>query len=183
MKVTNTRTVLLLTVYCTILHSPDVMQAKVCLFSIYSSTALRRNFRRQCNLWRLLTFSLTLKGGHCGQRLHSFRKDFHVGVGASVMEMRMYPCQQFMQVGLFTCFVTSPNPKRYKKWRNQADPTVVITALPRTVEVVAIAWVLVIYLSSAHVQPASSQKNTRLSPKCDRYSLTKVGSQYPPRQA
>ena len=99
------------------------------------------------------------------------------------------PCRHFMRPGLFTCLVTSPNPKRYIKWRKETNPMVVITALPRTVEVAAIAWVLQINscLFSPHLQPPSSQKSSWLSAKYGLCSPTKVGSQcshhhfHPPR--
>ena len=55
-----------------------------------------------------------------------------------------YPCHLFMRGELRTFLVTSASPETYKKWRNQADATTVVKALPRTVEMAAIAWVLVI---------------------------------------
>lgn len=74
----------------TILHFSDFMQAKPYLSSIYSSTASRRNFRQPCNFQQLTTYFSTLKGGHCGQQFHVLQEDFHVAVGASVMEVRMW---------------------------------------------------------------------------------------------
>jgi hypothetical protein len=49
------------------------------------------------------------------------------------------PCHPFMRSKLRTFLVTSPALERYKKWRNEFLPTPVITALPRIVEVAAIA--------------------------------------------
>jgi len=53
----------------------------------------------------------------------------------------MYPCEAFDRQGLSSFLITPPRPERYKKWRSQAVADTVITALPRTVEVAAIAYV------------------------------------------
>jgi len=54
----------------------------------------------------------------------------------------MYPCDAFDRQGLRSFLITSPRPERYKKWRSQAVADTVIAALPRTVEVAAIAYVI-----------------------------------------
>src|SRR5260221_10291753 len=67
------------------------VQAKVYPSFIYSSAALRRNFRRRCNFREMNTSSSMLKGCLHVQQLHTMtREDFHVGVGASAMEMGMW---------------------------------------------------------------------------------------------
>jgi len=60
------------------------------------------------------------------------------------------PCTVFGRQGLRSFLITSPRPDRYKKWRSQIMADTVITALPRTGEVVVIAYVT--YQSSNPVQ-------------------------------
>ena len=80
-----------------------------------------------------------------------------------------YPCHHFTRSGLFTFLVTSASPETYKKWRNQTDAITVVKALPRTVEVAAIAWVLNSYLLAAHIQSCRKMHGFR---PCDAISVS-----------
>lgn len=53
-----------------------------------------------------------------------------------------HPCNPFDRNDLRTILITSPRPDRFKKWRTAVTADTVITALPRAVEVAAIAYVL-----------------------------------------
>jgi len=53
-----------------------------------------------------------------------------------------FPCEIFMRsIELRIFLVTSASLESYRKWRNQTDATTVVKALPRTIEIAAIAWV------------------------------------------
>ena len=56
----------------------------------------------------------------------------------------MQPCNAFKREDLRTVLITSSRPDRYKKWRTQVLAQTVITALPRAIEVAAIAYVLLL---------------------------------------
>jgi len=87
-----------------------------------------------------------------------------------------FPCENFMRSELRIFLVTSASLESYRKWRNQTDATTVVKALPRTMEMAAIAWVpcyLPICCS------AFSQKNAWLSAVWCRFSITKVWPEYP----
>ena len=84
------------------------------------------------------------------------------------------PCRFFMRSELRTFLVTSASLETYKKWRNKSDATTVVKEPPRTVEMAAIAWVLIIYLFAAY-NPLSRRKMHGFRP-CDAVSVSQSWS-------
>ena len=70
----------------------------------------------------------------------------------------MHPCKPFDRDDLRTVLITSAKSDRFKKWRTEVVADTVITALPRAVEVAAIAYVLHQPLL-AHSRRSSSQRD------------------------